>query len=234
MMRLPSLRPATRTVALATALSFAGALVAAGYAQAEPKTEDEKTIYYLGVILSKNLAEFALSPAEQDLVVDGMRSGLAGNAEELDPAVYDEKLRTLNEERRAVALEKEKAASDAFLVKAAEAKGAKQLPSGLIYTEIEPGTGNSPGATDVVKVHYHGTLRDGTVFDSSVSRGAPAEFPLNRVIACWTEGVAMMKVGGKSKLVCPPDIAYGDRGSRSIKGGSVLTFEVELIEIVQQ
>jgi len=83
-------------------------------------------------------------------------------------------------------------------------------------------------------VHYHGTLRDGTVFDSSVARGTPAEFPLNRVIACWTEGVAMMKEGGKSKLVCPPDIAYGDRGTRSIKGGSVLTFEVELIEIVQQ
>ena len=109
--------------------------------------------------------------------------------------------------------------------------GAKQLPSGLIYTEITPGTGAQPGPTDKVKVHYHGTLRDGSVFDSSVQRGTPAEFPLNRVIACWTEGVGMMKVGGKSKLVCPPDIAYGDRGSQTIKGGAVLIFEVELLDI---
>jgi len=117
--------------------------------------------------------------------------------------------------------------------KAGKAKGAKVMPSGLIYTEISEGSGKSPGPTDTVKVHYHGTLRDGTVFDSSVQRGTPAEFPLNRVIACWTEGVGMMKEGGKSTLICPPEIAYGDRGNRGIKGGSVLTFEVELLEIVE-
>ena len=126
----------------------------------------------------------------------------------------------------------EKKAAQAFLDKAAAEKGAKKTESGLIYTEIKPGTGEQPKATDKVKVHYTGTLTDGTVFDSSVQRGQPAEFPLNGVIKCWTEGVQLMKVGGKSKLVCPSDIAYGDRGSPpKIKGGAALVFEVELLEI---
>jgi len=223
-----------RAALLALGLVAAITLVAPSASLAEPKTDEDKTLYYLGVVMSRNLDTFMLTPAEQALVVDGMKAGLAGNAMELDAGTYDPKLRTLAESRATQALEKEKAASAAFLEKAGKAKGAKVMPSGLIYTEIEPGSGSSPGPTDTVKVHYHGTLRDGTVFDSSVQRGTPAEFPLNRVIACWTEGVGMMKEGGKSKLICPPDIAYGDRGNRGIKGGSVLTFEVELIEIVGQ
>ena len=111
--------------------------------------------------------------------------------------------------------------------------GAKTTESGLVYSEITAGDGASPGATDKVRVHYHGTLRDGSVFDSSVDRGQPAEFPLNRVIKCWTEGVAMMKVGGKSRLICPAAIAYGEQGRPGIPGGAALTFEVELLEIVQ-
>ena len=98
---------------------------------------------------------------------------------------------------------------------------------------MAPGTGDSPKDTDTVKVHYHGTLRDGTVFDSSVERGTPAQFPLNRVIPCWTEGVQKMKVGGKGRLTCPASIAYGDRGAPpKIKPGAALAFEVELLEIV--
>ena len=115
--------------------------------------------------------------------------------------------------------------------KAAAAKEVK-TPSGLIYTELKPGSGPSPTATDTVKVNYRGTLADGTEFDSSYKRGQPAEFPLNRVIACWTEGVQKMKVGGKAKLVCPPSIAYGDRGAGgAVPPGATLTFEVELLEI---
>ncbi len=130
------------------------------------------------------------------------------------------------------AAEEEKEASRAFLAEQAKANGAVQTASGLIYVEMTPGEGASPAATDTVKVHYHGTLRDGTVFDSSVDRGQPATFPLNRVIKCWTEGVQKMKVGGKSKLVCPSTIAYGDRGSPpKIKPGAALVFEVELLEI---
>ena len=104
--------------------------------------------------------------------------------------------------------------------------------SGLVYQSLKEGTGASPKATDTVRVHYHGTLADGKVFDSSVQRGQPAEFPLNRVIPCWTEGVQMMKVGGKAKLTCPPQIAYGARGAAGvIPPNATLTFEVELLGI---
>ena len=120
----------------------------------------------------------------------------------------------------------------AYLDKASAERGAKRTASGLVYRELRPGTGATPTATDVVKVHYRGTLTDGKEFDSSYKRNSPASFPLNRVIPCWTEGVAMMKVGGKAQLVCPSSIAYGDRGSPPvIPGGATLVFEVELLGI---
>jgi len=110
--------------------------------------------------------------------------------------------------------------------------GTVTTQSGLIYTAVKEGTGPSPTATDSVKVHYRGTLPNGKEFDSSYSRGQPAEFPLNRVIKCWTEGVQKMKVGGKAKLVCPPGIAYGERGAGGvIPPNATLIFEVELLEI---
>jgi FKBP-type peptidyl-prolyl cis-trans isomerase len=106
--------------------------------------------------------------------------------------------------------------------------------SGLEITELEPGDGDHPTRQNVVEVHYHGTFEDGKVFDSSVERGKPATFPLSRVIPCWTEGVALMRVGGKSRLVCPPKIAYGARGTPPrIPPNSTLIFEVELLSIVR-
>ena len=134
--------------------------------------------------------------------------------------------------RAAVVAEQEKQDSQAFLSGAAGEEGAAKMESGLVYRTIEPGQGASPAATDVVKVHYHGTLTDGTVFDSSRERGEPVEFPLNQVIPCWTEGVQKMKVGGKAKLVCPSKIAYGDQGRPpKIPGGATLIFEVELLSV---
>ena len=115
---------------------------------------------------------------------------------------------------------------------AAKEPGAVVTESGLVYRTLKEGTGPSPVASDVVKVHYKGTLPDGREFDSSYKRGTPAEFPLSRVIKCWTEGVQRMKVGGKAKLTCPPDIAYGERGAGGvIPPNATLNFEVELLGI---
>jgi FKBP-type peptidyl-prolyl cis-trans isomerase FkpA len=110
--------------------------------------------------------------------------------------------------------------------------GPVTTKSGLVYQSLKEGTGASPGATDTVNVHYRGTLADGREFDSSHKRGQPAEFPLNRVIPCWTEGVQMMKPGGKARLTCPPAIAYGERGAGSvIPPNATLQFEIELLSV---
>jgi FKBP-type peptidyl-prolyl cis-trans isomerase FkpA len=130
-----------------------------------------------------------------------------------------------------LAASRTKAASAGYLAKCAAEPGATKTESGLVYKDLRPGTGASPKATDTVKVNYKGTLVNGTEFDSSYKRGQPAEFPLNGVIPCWTEGVQKMKVGGKIQLVCPSGLAYGDQGNPSIPGGSTLIFEVELLEI---
>jgi FKBP-type peptidyl-prolyl cis-trans isomerase FkpA len=115
---------------------------------------------------------------------------------------------------------------------AQQAPAAVTTKSGLVYQSLKEGSGASPAATDVVKVHYRGTLPDGKEFDSSYKRGEPTEFPLNRVIPCWTEGVQMMKPGGKAKLTCPPAIAYGERGAGGvIPPNATLVFEVELISV---
>ncbi len=104
--------------------------------------------------------------------------------------------------------------------------------SGLVYQSLKDGSGAMPAATDTVKVHYRGTFLDGREFDSSYKRGEPTEFPLNRVIPCWTEGVQLMKPGGKAKLTCPPAIAYGSRGAGSvIPPNATLNFEVELVSV---
>lgn len=123
-------------------------------------------------------------------------------------------------------------AQNSALDAAAKEPGAVVTPSGLIYRSLAEGKGASPRATDTVSVHYRGMFPDGREFDSSYSRGRPTEFPLNRVIACWTEGVQKMKEGGKAKLTCPPAIAYGDRGAGGvIPPNAVLVFEVELVRV---
>ena len=193
---------------------------------AEPKTEEEKALYALGVALSQSITSFSLTDQELEWVKSGVTDGAKGKTKDFDPQPYFAKLSEMQKTRTA-------AAGKAVLDKAAAEKGAKRLPSGLVITTIKEGTGPSPKATDTVKVHYHGTLPDGRVFDSSRKRGEPATFPLNGVIKCWTEGVQLMKVGGNSKLTCPADLAYGDRAppGSAITPGATLIFEVELLGI---
>lgn len=124
-------------------------------------------------------------------------------------------------------------AQDDALERAAREPGAVKTDSGLVYRVLKEGNGKQPQATDRVRVHYRGTFPDGREFDSSYKRGEPTEFPLNRVIKCWTEGVQRMKVGTKARLTCPPAIAYGERGAGGvIPPNAVLQFEVELLAVV--
>ena len=216
---------------LALVLAAAPAALAAPPA---PTTEEQKVLYALGLAMSTNIAVFGLSEAELEMVQSGLYDGVLGKQRKVEMQAYGPKLQELHAARAATAAEKEKKSSQAFVDKAAGEKGATKTASGIIITTLKPGTGPSPKATDKVKVHYHGTLTDGTVFDSSVQRKEPATFPLNGVIPCWTEGVQQMKVGGKSRLVCPPNVAYGDRGAPPrIKPGATLVFEVELLEIMK-
>jgi FKBP-type peptidyl-prolyl cis-trans isomerase FkpA len=215
-------------------LALAVLLAAAGARAADPAldTEEQKTLYALGIAISKNLGGFNLTPAELDIVKAGVTDGVLNKEPRVDLNTYGPKLQVLARERSAAVAVGEKKSSETFLAKAAGEKGAKKTPSGLIYSEVTAGKGDSPKATDRVKVHYEGKLVDGTVFDSSIKRGEPASFPLNGVIKCWTEGVQLMKVGGKAKLICPSDIAYGDAGSPpAIKPGATLVFDVELLDI---
>jgi len=217
---------------LVLALALVGARAHA--AGPEPKTDDDKTMYALGVALSQNLENFSLSEQELELVKLGLTDGVLKRDKKVpDIDSYGPKLQQLARTRMANVAAAEKKAAEPFLEKAAAEKGAERTSSGLIYSELKAGTGEQPKSTDVVKVNYEGRLMDGTVFDRS--QGTPASFPLNGVIKCWGEGLQKMKVGGKAKLVCPADIAYGDRGSPPlIKPGTPLVFEVELLEIVKK
>ena len=199
----------------------------------DPANDDQKTLYALGLAISQSLGTFSLSDAELDMVKNGLTDGVLKRPPKADLQTFGPKIQQLQQSRVALVAEGEKKAGATFLAKAASEKGATKTESGIVITTIKPGTGAVPKATDTVKVHYHGTLADGTVFDSSIKRGEPATFPLNKVIKCWTEGVQQIKVGGKSRLVCPSNLAYGDGGSPPIiKPGSTLVFEVELLEIV--
>lgn len=202
-------------------------------ASSDPVNDDQKTLYALGLAISQSLATFSLSETELDMVKNGITDGVLKRPQKVDLQTFGPKIQQLQQSRLAVAAESEKKAGAAFTAKAASEKGATKTESGIVITTIKPGTGSTPKATDTVKVHYHGTLTDGTVFDSSIKRGEPATFPLNKVIKCWTEGVQQIKVGGKSRLVCPSNLAYGDGGSPPIiKPGATLVFEVELLDIV--
>lgn len=192
--------------------------------------DDEKTIYALGLSIHRSLAQFNLTPAELEIVKTAL-SDAAAEKPAVEINEFGPKIQGLMMSRREAASAKEKAGAAAYLAKAAAEPGAVKTDSGLVYRVVTPGTGASPKATDTVKVHYRGTLTNGTEFDSSYKRGQPASFPLNGVVPCWTEGVQKMKVGEKAVLVCPSNLAYGDQGQGPIPGGATLIFEIELLGI---
>ena len=196
------------------------------------ETDEQKIVYAVGLSLAKGVADLQLSPEELEVLLAGFRDAALDKPSRVDPGAWSQQVREFKQVR---VLAAQQETSRAYLEQALGEEGAVRTESGLVIRELMPGEGESPVAESTVKVHYHGKLIDGKVFDSSVLRGSPATFPLNRVIPCWTEGVQRMRVGGKSELVCPADIAYGQRGfPPHIKPGATLIFEVELLEIVKK
>jgi FKBP-type peptidyl-prolyl cis-trans isomerase FkpA len=197
--------------------------------------EDTNAFYAFGASLARYASGMKLEPSDIDAIQEGLRDALQGKSLRVDPRTYGKQVEKVVTARRAAAAAAEKEAAASYLAEAAAAPGAEKTATGMIYQSLSEGTGASPTATDRVKVHYKGTLRDGSEFDSSISRGQPAVFHLNRVVPCWTEGLQKMKTGGKARLVCPAELAYGERGVPGrIPPGAPLIFEVELLEIVTE
>lgn len=217
--------------------TLVGATVLPSSAQAEPakvESELDKAIYLIGVDLSQRLKQFFFTDEEVEIIVRGLREGHAGKQIDLDPTQYFSKLKQMQEDRAKAALELEAPRSLAYLEAERKKPGVKVLESGLIFTDVVPGSGGNAVIGEKVKVHYTGTLRDGTVFDSSIKHGKPFEFVIGQVIQCWNEAIPRMKVGGKARLVCPAEVAYGDAGvPPAIPPGAVLTFDVELLEVMK-
>lgn len=204
------------------------------------ETDLERASYAYGMDVATSMLRSGMD-IDVDLFVQGFRDTLEGRGVLL---TEDEKVRIIQEfgqqmreRQRAIAeatASENLAAGTAFLEANKDKEGVMVTESGLQYTMLEEGTGARPTADSRVKVHYTGTLIDGTKFDSSYDRGEPIEFPLQGVIPAWTEGVQLMKVGGKMKLFCPPDLAYGDRGAPPVIGpNSVLIFDIELVDIIE-
>ncbi len=203
----------------------------------KPETLTERISYSYGLMISRQLKERGI---EIDMwqftsafknVMDGGEPLL--NEDEVSNA-FSENQKVLDEKNATGADKENMAAGRTFLEENAKKEGVKTTASGLQYEVMTAGEGAKPKATDEVTVHYHGTLIDGTVFDSSVERGEPTSFPLNRVIPGWTEGVQLMPLGSKYRFVIPYDLAYGERGAGAdIKPYSTLIFEVELLEIAK-
>lgn len=211
------------------ALAFA---IGATSSFAADMTEEQKTIYMLGAIIGKQLSVFDLTAEEVAIVTKGLSDSTSGAKLTVDGDVYGPKVQELANARRAQVAIKQVAAGKAFAEKAAAEPGAVKTASGLVYVSVTEGTGASPAATDTVKANYRGTFTDGTEFDSSYKRGQPIDFQLSGVIKCWTEGLQKMKVGGKARLICPPEIAYGEQGAQgAIPPNATLNFDVELLAV---
>lgn len=211
------------------------AVPAAAIAAPELKSDDDKVIYVMGIAMGRSVPPMGLTEREIEILLMGLADQVNGRKPAVEVNDYGAKVQSFVESRLAALANEERGASSEFLKQAAAVKGARTTESGLVYLETSEGSGAKPVVTDDVTVHYTGTLRDGSVFDSSRERGEPATFGLNRVIPCWTEALQRMKVGGKATIVCPAEIAYGDRGAPGgvIKPGAALKFEVELLSIDQ-
>lgn len=200
-------------------------------AQPTPHGDDDQTLYALGLRCGYDLMGFALGDAELAAVERGLRDGAQRRPPEVNERAYAGRIDELLARRRGIAAGREEVASREWLAKLERELPGRPLPGGARYLELRPGAGPGPAPGDVVELHFHGRLRDGTVFDSSVERGLPLRVELDRLFPCWRDGLQQMRVGGKARLLCPASTAYGELGTRRVPGGAALDLEVELLAL---
>jgi FKBP-type peptidyl-prolyl cis-trans isomerase FkpA/FKBP-type peptidyl-prolyl cis-trans isomerase FklB len=210
---------------LGTTAVFAGA--------PEPTTDEQKIFYAMGLTISQSIESFGLNESDLELVKAGISDGVLNKTPKVDLQTYGPKIQQLQQARASIIAEGEKKLGAAFLAKASSEPGAKKTESGALITTIKEGKGATPKRTDTVKVHYNGTLIDGTVFDSTLKKSEPTTLIVSEMSKCWTEGILQMKAGGKSRLICPSNLAYRDKGlAPLIKPGATLVFDIDLVEVV--
>ncbi|MDD0852718.1 FKBP-type peptidyl-prolyl cis-trans isomerase [Halobacteriovorax sp. GB3] len=203
-----------------------------GEQKADLSKEENKIFYAVGTMHGSRFKSLEMSPAEKTAFLAGIKDSLNGEKEKVNSQEYAMKFRELLQKRTTQMAKGNKDKGGQFIETFVSKEGGTKTASGLAYKVLTEGKGETPKAEDTVTVHYKGTLLDGTEFDSSYSRNKPTSFPLNRVIKGWTEGLQLVKKGGKIKLVIPSELAYGDQGAPpKIPGGATLVFEVELIDI---
>ena len=210
---------------LGTTGAFAGA--------PEPTTDEQKTFYAMGLTISQSIWSFNLNESDLEIVKSGITDGVLKKTPKVDLQTFGPKIQQLQQARASVIAEGEKKLGAAFLAKAASESGAKKTESGALITAIKEGKGASPKIADTVKVHYTGTLIDGTVFENTRKQSEPTTLIVSEMSKCWTEGIQQMKAGGKGRLVCPSNLAYRDKGMPPlIKPGATLVFDIDLLEVV--
>jgi FKBP-type peptidyl-prolyl cis-trans isomerase len=211
--------------------------VAAGTTYAadpELKTDDDKTLYALGLVLANQLAPFRMTPEELAIVEAGLSDGTLKKPPKVDVEAFGPKIKPLADSRQAAGTAEEKKKGQAFLEEIAAKPGIKKTGSGLLMEITKEGTGKGLVPNDKIKVNYKGTLIDGKVFDASERHGGPYEVTVGgKVIKCWNEALEFLKVGSKAKLYCPPELSYGDRPNGEIPAGATLVFEIEVVELVK-
>ncbi len=226
-----------RKLPLVAALSVAVLAGCSGEKEVALESNVDKMSYGIGLSMARSVTGQPID-LNHDALIEGLRDSLAGEEPRLDDEALREAFAAVRDEqmqKQEQASSEAKQAGEDYLASNAEKEGVKTTESGLQYEVLQSGDGATPAATDTVSVHYHGTLIDGTVFDSSVERGDPATFPVDRVISGWTEALQLMQVGDKWRLHIPANLAYGAQSpSPKIPANSALVFEVELLDVLDE